>query len=93
MSDRPSGHRSPADVLADWRDAERRIGGEPSGTPAWHRARLEAAALGKEYHAVIAELTTDAHELAASPSVVPSSAAERAQIRHPDTEPVARSAE
>jgi len=42
---------------------------------------------------VIAELTTDAHELAASPSVVPSATAERAQIRHPDTEPVARSAE
>jgi hypothetical protein len=93
MSDRPSGHRSAADVLADWRNAERRIDGEPSGTQAWHRARLEAAALAEEYHAVIAELTTDAHELAASPSVVPSATAERAQIRHPDTEPVARSAE
>ena len=93
MSDRPSGHRSAADVLADWRDAERRIDGEPSGTPAWQRARLEAAALAKEYHTVIAELTTDAHELAASPSVVPSAAAERAQICHPDTEPAAPSAE
>ena len=92
MSARPSGHRSAADVLADWRNAERRIDGEPSGTQAWHRARLEAAALAEEYHAVIAELTTDAHELAASPSVVPSATAERAQIRHPDTEPVARSA-
>jgi hypothetical protein len=93
MSDRPSGHRSAADVLADWRDAERRIDGEPSGTQAWHRARLEAAALAEEYHAVIAELTSDAHDLAASPSVVPSAAAEQAQIRQPDTEPVARPAE
>ena len=89
MSDRPSAHRSAADVLADWRDAERRIDGEPSGTPAWHRARLEVAALAEEYHAVIAELATDAHDLAATPSVVPSAAAEQAQIRHPDTEHVA----
>ena len=93
MSDRLSGHRSAADVLADWRDAERTIDGEPAGTPAWHRARLAAAALADEYHTVIAELTSDAHDLAASLSVVPSATPDQAQIHHPDTQPVAQSAE
>ena len=91
MSDRLSGHRSAADVLADWRDAERTIAGEPSGTPAWRRARLQAAALADEFHALVAELTRDAHDLAAS-TPASSAALEQAQIR-PDTAPVAQSDE
>ena len=73
MSDRPRTSRSAADVLADWRDAERRIGDEPSGTPAGDRARLEAAELAGEFQAVVAGLTEAAHDLATSPSVRPSS--------------------
>jgi hypothetical protein len=74
-SNQPGTPRSAADVLAEWRDAERRIEDQPAGTPAWHRARLEAAGLADEYQMLVAELAAEARELGANPSTPPSNAA------------------
>jgi hypothetical protein len=85
MTDRPRTNRSAADVLADWRDAERRIGDESPVTPAKDRAQLEAAALAEEYQRLVADLMEEARDLAANPAAKSSSAAsDHAQIRHSD---------
>ena len=75
MSNQTGTPRSAADVLADWRDAERRIEDQPAGTQTWHRARLDAAGLADEYQMLVAELAAEARELGANPSIPPSTAA------------------
>ena len=71
MSDQQGEPRSAADVLADWRDAERTMRDEPLGTPASHRARIEAARLADEYQALVADLVDEARDLGAHPSTTP----------------------
>ena len=68
MADQPGDIRSAADVLTEWRDAERRVDDEPAGTRGWHRARLDAARLADEYRALIVEREDEARDLAANPS-------------------------
>ena len=72
MSDQAGRPRTAADVLADWREAERTLENQPQGSPAWHRARLEAAALADEYHALVAAMTDGAHHLGGDPSATSS---------------------
>ncbi len=72
MSDQAGRPRTAADVLADWREAERRIEDQAPGSPAWHHARLEAAALADEYHALVAAITAAAPRVGGDPSATSS---------------------
>jgi hypothetical protein len=60
--------RSPAEVLAAWRDAERRLDELAPGTGEWHAARLQADDLAAEYQRRIAERADEARDLGSGPS-------------------------
>ncbi len=47
--------REPHVILAEWRDAERSMEREPSGTPAWETARADADRLRQEYRRAFTE--------------------------------------
>jgi len=47
--------RSPREILAAWRAAEQRAARLAEGSAEWHRARLEAEDLAREYQAALAQ--------------------------------------
>ena len=54
---------SPADVLAQWREAERRIEEYERGSAEWRRARLDAEHLAAMYQELVAEREDEANDL------------------------------
>lgn len=55
---------SAAELLAEWRAAERRLAELPFGTPDWHRARLEVDDLAQRYQQLLADREDIARALA-----------------------------
>lgn len=57
MADETSGHltREPHVILAEWRVAERAMGGEPPGSATWERARADVDRLRAEYRRAFTE--------------------------------------
>jgi hypothetical protein len=47
--------REPHVILAEWREAERSMDREPSGTPAWETARADVDRLRQEYRRAFTE--------------------------------------